>query len=85
MALGEDDVHYVLDGVMEGFAARHRNFRAILESNFERIAEYVPQQTTLSSEQRLLLGAYFTQEYSVESAAFFNPAIIPRGPPGGDS
>ena len=78
MALGEDEVLYVLDEVMEGFAARHRNFRAILERNFERIAEYVPQQATLSSDQRLLLGAYFTQEYSVESAAFFNPAIVPH-------
>jgi predicted GH43/DUF377 family glycosyl hydrolase len=61
---------------MEDFAARHRNFRAVLERNFERIAEHVPKRLSLSSEQRLLLGAYFTQEYSVESAAFFNPSII---------
>lgn len=74
--LGEDDVHHLLEGVMEDFAARHRNFRAVIERNFERIAQYVPQRLALSAEQRLLLGAYFTQEYSIESAAFFNPSIV---------
>jgi predicted GH43/DUF377 family glycosyl hydrolase len=75
-SLGDDDVHHLLEGVMEDFSARHRNFRSILERNFERIAEHVPKRLSLSSEQRLLLGAYFTQEYSVESAAFFNPSIV---------
>jgi len=74
--LGDDDVHHLLEGVMEDFAARHRNFRPVLERNFERIAEHVPKRFSLSSEQRLLIGAYFTQEYSVESAAFFNPSIV---------
>jgi predicted GH43/DUF377 family glycosyl hydrolase len=30
----------------------------------------------LSRERRLLIGAYFTHEYSVESAALFNPSIV---------
>ncbi len=74
--LSDDDVHNLLEGVTEDFAARHRNFRTILERNFERIAEHVPKRLSFSSEKRLLLGAYFTQEYSVESAAFFNPSIV---------
>ena len=74
--LDDDEVHHLLEGVMEDFAGRHRNFRAVLERNFERIAEHVPKRLSLSPEQRLLLGAYFTQEYSVESAAFFNPSVV---------
>jgi predicted GH43/DUF377 family glycosyl hydrolase len=74
--LGDDDVRHLLEAVMEDFAARHRNFRSVLERNFERIAEHVPKRLSLSSEQQLLIGAYFTQEYSVESAAFFNPSIV---------
>ena len=31
----------------------------------------------LSRERRLLIGAYFTNEYSVEGAALFNPSIVP--------
>ena len=35
-------------------------------------------EQSLSSEQQLLLGAYFTAEYSVEAAALFNPSIVPH-------
>ncbi|MDD4970143.1 MAG: glycoside hydrolase family 130 protein, partial [Paludibacter sp.] len=30
----------------------------------------------LSASQKALIGSYFTMEYSIESAAFFNPSII---------
>ena len=32
----------------------------------------------LSRNQRLLIGAYLTAEYAIESAALFNPSIIPH-------
>jgi hypothetical protein len=31
----------------------------------------------LSRERRLLIGSYFTNEYSVEGAALFNPSLVP--------
>ena len=66
----------MLEVVYQDFSARHRNFREALKRNFERIAEHVPKGISLSSEQQLLLGAYFTAEYSVEAAALFNPSIV---------
>ena len=74
--LSDGDVRDLLEGVMDDYAARHRNFRNVLGRNFERIAEHVPKGLSLSTEQQLLLGAYFTREYSVESAALFNPSIV---------
>jgi predicted GH43/DUF377 family glycosyl hydrolase len=74
--LRDDEVHHLLEGVYHEFSARHRNFRVALESNFERIAAHVPKKTTLTAEQRQLLGAYFTSEYSVEAAALFNPSVV---------
>ena len=74
--LSDEDVHNLLEVVYQDFSARHRNFREALKKNFERIAEHVPKGISLSSEQQLLLGAYFTAEYSVESAALFNPSIV---------
>ena len=68
----------LLEGVFQEFSARHRNFRGALESNFERISEHVPKNITLTAEQRRLLGAYFTSEYSVEAAALFNPSVVPH-------
>jgi predicted GH43/DUF377 family glycosyl hydrolase len=32
----------------------------------------------LSETKRALIGAYFTMEYSIESAALFNPSIVPH-------
>jgi predicted GH43/DUF377 family glycosyl hydrolase len=32
----------------------------------------------LSDVQRALIGAYFTKEYAIESAALFNPSIVPH-------
>ena len=76
--LSDDDVHNLLEGVIQDFSGRHRNFRNVLSENFNRIAQHVPKKTSLSSEQELLLGAYFTAEYSVEAAALFNPSIVPH-------
>ena len=76
--LGDEDVHHLLEAVMQDFSGRHRKFREVLERNFGRIAEHVPKKVKLSSEQESLLGAYFTAEYSVEAAALFNPSIVPH-------
>jgi hypothetical protein len=32
----------------------------------------------LSDVQKALIGAYFTKEYAIESAALFNPSIVPH-------
>lgn len=76
--LGEEDVQHLLETVIHDFSGRHRNFRETLQRIFDRIAEHVPKKVNLSSEQELLLGAYFTAEYSVEAAALFNPSIVPH-------
>jgi len=76
--LSDEDVQHLLDAVIQDFAGRHRNFREALQRNFSRIAEHIPKGLSLSSEQQLLLGAYFTAEYSVEAAALFNPSVVPH-------
>jgi len=76
--LSDEDVQHLLDAVIQDFSGRHRNFRKTLQRNFERIAEHVLHTLSLSSEQQLLLGAYFTAEYSVEAAALFNPSVVPH-------
>jgi len=76
--LSDENVQHLLEAVIQDFSGRHRNFREVLHRNFDRIAEHVPENTPLSSEQELLLGAYFTAEYSVEAAALFNPSIVPH-------
>ena len=76
--MNDEDVQHLLKAVLQDFSGRHRNFRRALERNFDRVAEHVPKSTSLSPEQQLLLGAYFTAEYSVEAAALFNPSVVPH-------
>ena len=75
-ALADEDVRNLLDGVIQDFAGRHRKFRDALQRNFRPIEGHVPPGLSLSTERQLLLGAYFTAEYSVEAAALFNPSIV---------
>ncbi len=74
--LSDDEAQRLLGTIFRDFSERHRYFRETLEKNFERVAAHSPKSRSLSPERRLLLGAYFTSEYSVESAALFNPSIV---------
>jgi len=76
--LNDEDVKHLLEAIFQDFAGRHRNFRETLQRNYDRIAEHAAKNTSISTEQKLLLGAYFTAEYSVEAAALFNPSIVPH-------
>ena len=74
--LDEDEAGTILDGIMHDFPNRHRYFRETLLRNFERVVSHVPDADKLSEQRRLLIGSYFTAEYSVEAAALFNPSMV---------
>jgi predicted GH43/DUF377 family glycosyl hydrolase len=76
LELPEPEVASALAGVMAGFSSRHKGFEQILEQHFERVAQHLPLGIHLSRERHLLIGAYFTHEYSVEAAALFNPSLV---------
>ncbi|MFT5132696.1 MAG: putative GH43/DUF377 family glycosyl hydrolase [Gammaproteobacteria bacterium] len=74
--LDEIETCRLLDAVIYDFSPRHRYFREVLEKNFTRVACHLPDGSKLSEQQQLLIGSYFTAEYSVEAAALFNPSIV---------
>ena len=45
---------------------------------FDEVSPYLLHGQTLSEERKLLLGGYFTHEYSLEAAALFNPSMVPH-------
>ena len=53
-----------------------RSRRQFFERRFDAIRSHLPTDAPLSQNRRLLLGAYFTQEYALESAALFNPSMV---------
>ena len=76
MTLSEDAASSLLEQVMLDFAERHRDINDIFRCHFNLIKEHLPVDTPLSETRQQLIGAYFTKEYSIESAALFNPSII---------
>ena len=62
------------------FARRHRNISEVLirhcnnlDSLFKSLGFSLDD---LSDERKMLIGSYFTKEYAIESAAFFNPSVV---------
>jgi predicted GH43/DUF377 family glycosyl hydrolase len=76
LALPEEDVSEVLGQVLRRFDKRHRRFEELLERHYAMVADRAGD-VALSRERKLLIGAYFTNEYSVEGAALFNPSLVP--------
>ena len=77
LAIPDREVAGILDNVLRDFAHRHRDFTQVLQHNFQMVEHHLEQGVRLSAERRLLIGAYFTHEYSVEAAALFNPSMVP--------
>jgi predicted GH43/DUF377 family glycosyl hydrolase len=76
LALDETRVKALLKQTLKDFAHRHKDIHSILMRNYQRISACVPEPANLSEERKLLLGSCFTMEYSIESAALFNPSIV---------
>ncbi|MGE5401105.1 MAG: glycoside hydrolase family 130 protein [Ignavibacteriales bacterium] len=74
--LSEKRAKILLQDVIESFSDRHRNIRKSFESNFRNIKKYIAEDLPLSAVKKMLIGAYFSKEYSIESAALFNPSIV---------
>ncbi|MDD4727534.1 MAG: glycoside hydrolase family 130 protein [Dysgonamonadaceae bacterium] len=76
LKLSEAEAEEQLNKTLLLFADRHRDLEQLLIRNYDRISEYVIKKESISKTQKLLIGAFFTMEYSIESAALFNPSIV---------
>jgi len=78
--MSEDEADSALNQVLREFAKRHRNITKIFLMNFAKTLHYVNEivddHEKMSTSKRLLIGSYFTMEYSIESAALFNPSVV---------
>ena len=76
LGLSEEEVKQNLKKIMVDFAKRHKDIQQVFKRNFTKVKKYLPKGLDLSEERTCLLGAFFTHEYSVQAAAFFNPSIV---------
>ena len=80
LAMPDKEVNTAMSQLLRGYSRRHRNISRIFETHFNRLAPIFDKievnEEDLSPSQKALIGSYFTMEYSIESAAFFNPSVI---------
>jgi hypothetical protein len=77
LGLSDSDVSRLLSELVADFSMRHRDITGTLEAHYEMVRERLDGRL-VSDERRLLIGAYFTKEYSIEAAALFNPSVVPH-------
>ncbi|MEE9170993.1 MAG: glycoside hydrolase family 130 protein [bacterium] len=76
--LSDATAENLLVEIMLDFSERHKDIRRILGRHMNEVKDHVPRDAVLSETKKALIGAYFTMEYSIESAALFNPSIVPH-------
>lgn len=87
LSLSESEVETQLAQVCAEFGERHHNLEQFFLKRYEQLRKYALTDQPLSRARQMLIGAYFTQEYALESAGLLNPSIVwhpdQSGLPGG--
>src|ERR1019366_9370605 len=78
MAMPEERVHVVLREVCAECSERHQHILKLFLERYEQVRDVLAPEGNVTEERRLLIGSYFLAEYSLESAALFNPSMVPH-------
>jgi predicted GH43/DUF377 family glycosyl hydrolase len=78
LSFTEAEAEARLGSLRDEFDHRHPNLERSWLRQFEKVKAYLSNNESLSASRRLLVGAFFTGEYAIESVALFNPSIVPH-------
>ena len=80
LAMSDSEVFNALNQVLRRYSRRHRNISKLFEMHFIKLSglfnELGIKAAKINQSRKALIGSYFTMEFSIESAAFFNPSIV---------
>jgi len=62
--------------IIAGLTERHRGIEDVLLRRYREVSGAMIANGRMNHAQQLLIGAYFSEEYSFEAAALFNPSIV---------
>ncbi len=78
LVLSEEETAHDLESMLGEFASRHLDIETPLLANYERVLPHIFTHRPLTHARKLLIGAMFSGEYALESAALFNPSMVPH-------
>jgi predicted GH43/DUF377 family glycosyl hydrolase len=80
MSISEEVAFGIVSPLLQEYSKRHRNITRVLDRHCAKLKPLFGDLDidfkSLTEYRKLLIGSYFTHEYSIESAAFFNPSIV---------
>lgn len=76
LSLSEAETKKQLAAITAEFGDRHQSLHTVWLRYFEKVRAHVFSGRPLSRDRQLYLGALFSGEYALESAALFNPSIV---------
>ncbi len=76
LALTDDEVRVTLQDVLIRFDGRHRDLTGTFRRHARELADRLDPTREFTDARMLLLGATFTNEYSIEGAALCNPSVV---------
>src|SRR5688500_3480963 len=76
LSLSDEETERELADILAEFGSRHARIDQLLLRQFDKVRSHLPTGRTLSRNRKLFIGALFTGEYALESAALFNPSIV---------
>lgn len=78
MNLTEAEVAAEWKAIRAEFESRHYDIEELVLEQFTKVASKIRTLSPLSRKRELLIGALYSGEYALESAALFNPSIVPH-------
>jgi predicted GH43/DUF377 family glycosyl hydrolase len=76
LALSEEETVAQLAAITAEFSNRHTNIQKVWRRHYEWVKPHVFSSRPISEARQLYIGALFSGEYALESAALFNPSIV---------
>ncbi len=74
LALDDETVRARLSLAVEALGDRHRDVEALMLRRFDEVSAQIGRDG-IDRDRKLVIGAYFSEEYSFEAAALFNPSM----------
>ena len=78
LGMKEDMAEALMNDIDAEFSNSYRDIQTVFLKHYSLIRYLLTddEASSLSETKQLLIGAYFTMEYSIEAAALFNPSIV---------
>ncbi|HEX3269582.1 MAG TPA: hypothetical protein VHR15_02955 [Ktedonobacterales bacterium] len=76
LAIPEETVVTLLAKLEDDYRPIHSDIEDTFREHYAAVKQHITNQDTVSDARQMLIGACFTLEYALESAALFNPSMV---------